>query len=317
MGRVEATIAKDAVQTYRRKTGKRLTDGTVGGIIQLLDFEIVATHIGGRQKRITLFVTDFKNLGANGAGSYGFPQAIQDRDKVKELLQMLIEFRARESAEKQASSWQEHSSRHPTPQPYNIASQEHSPRDTQTVFATQAPLPKLPAIRSPETRASESHNGRPALHLRNQLSHKAQVQDDQAQDKANRHITENKQLLDLLRSRKQLQNTKAAPSESTRMHLANAATVSSDTATISGQHSMRPRSHAHEIGDVSKHHSLSPSISKSEDTPQDAQATLKMHETAANIRTPISSKEVKILKDQEKLLNDVDCEWTAYCVSAA
>ena len=88
--RVNASITNQASQQYVKKNKKKLTEGTVGGLIQLEEFEIVATHLGPRDKRLTLYVKNFKTLGANGSGSFGVaPQAIESRDVTKDLLNKL------------------------------------------------------------------------------------------------------------------------------------------------------------------------------------------------------------------------------------
>ena len=92
--RVNASITNHASQQYARKNKKKLTEGTVGGLIQLEEFEIVATHLGPRDKRLTLYVKNFKTLGSNGSGSFGVaPQAIESRDETKELLNKLAHLR--------------------------------------------------------------------------------------------------------------------------------------------------------------------------------------------------------------------------------
>lgn len=58
------------------------------------EFEIVATHLGPRDKRLTLYVKDFKSLGFGGSGQFGVaPQAIESRERTKELLKKLAELR--------------------------------------------------------------------------------------------------------------------------------------------------------------------------------------------------------------------------------
>lgn len=96
--RVNASIANQASQQYVKKNKKKLTEGTVGGLIQLEEFEIVATHLGPRDKRLTLYVKNFKTLGADGSGNFGVaPQAIESRDETKELLTKLAHLRRQKS----------------------------------------------------------------------------------------------------------------------------------------------------------------------------------------------------------------------------
>ncbi len=143
VNRVNATISNDAVQRYTDKARRRLTEGTVGGVIQLLDFEIVATHIGSRANRITLFVTNFKSLGANGSGLHGsqMPQAIEDRPAIRVLIEKLKDYR------KGVVGSGLHSKQQTPSKASSLASQLNSPnnasQENQTDFATQAPPPKF------------------------------------------------------------------------------------------------------------------------------------------------------------------------------
>lgn len=143
--RVNATISKEAAQQYVEKHKKRLTAGTLGGLFQLQTFEIVATHLGSRSMRITLFVMDLKPLGSNGSGALGFPRAIEDREELLELIQKLKDYRE-ETVRNGARS------RQPTPSKmFTLSSQPdndspvHSHRDSQTTFATQVPATRVPS----------------------------------------------------------------------------------------------------------------------------------------------------------------------------
>lgn len=135
--RVNATISKEAAQRYTKGSRKRFTDGTIGGLIQLLEFEVVATHFGSRSKRITLFVTSFKPLGSNGSGSYGVPTAIEDRPQVSALIGRLKKYR-------EGASTSESQSRQDTPRTASTANSplKNQPPDpaqpeSQLTFATQ------------------------------------------------------------------------------------------------------------------------------------------------------------------------------------
>lgn len=138
-----ANIAKNASKRYFHKTRQNFTEGTLGGLIQLLDFEIVATHLGPRPQKITLLVKDFQGLGSNGMGEVGMaPQAIESREETKALLEMLKEFRDLEkSANHQTRSSQERSISESllVSQVGSNPPSEDNYMNSQAEFATQAP----------------------------------------------------------------------------------------------------------------------------------------------------------------------------------
>ena len=148
--RVNASITNQASQQYVKKNKKKLTDGTVGGLIQLEEFEIVATHLGPRDKRLTLYVKNFKTLGANGSNSFGAaPQAIESRDETKDLLNKLAHLRRQnlDTLFKQSAKTSP------------IASQSSSHdielengQESQTGFATQVSRSNVPKASRPKPR---------------------------------------------------------------------------------------------------------------------------------------------------------------------
>ena len=66
---------------------RRITEGTRGGLIQLLQFEIVVTHLGIRSEQLTLFIQEFKHIGNDGERWVGKPEPITQRVGVSELLE--------------------------------------------------------------------------------------------------------------------------------------------------------------------------------------------------------------------------------------
>lgn len=137
MIRINASITNQASQQYAKQNRRKLTNGTVGGLIQLQEFEIVATHFGPRDKRLTLYVKDFKSVGSNGSGQFGFaPQAIESREGTKELLKKLEDLRKR--------GWDAHSEQSATAspirsQPSTQTSEAGINEESQAGFATQIP----------------------------------------------------------------------------------------------------------------------------------------------------------------------------------
>ena len=149
-------ISSDASQRYREKNKRSLTHGTPGGLIQLLDFEIVATHLGPRPERVTIDVNDFKSLGSNGSGNFGgaTPYSVESRLEIKQLLQKLEILRNRNSQ-----------GGHLSPNPsirsqFSTASSvEESDSVSQAVFATQPRFAAVPAARSSNSRVAGKQSG--------------------------------------------------------------------------------------------------------------------------------------------------------------
>lgn len=142
--RVNASIANHASQEYAKQEKKRLTEGTVGGLLQLHNFEIVATHLGPRDKRLTLYVKKLEIIGSNGSGTFGVaPQAIESRQETKQLLDKLANLRKH--------GWDAHPKQSATASPIRSQlstqiSEVGRIQDSQIGFATQVPRSEAPII---------------------------------------------------------------------------------------------------------------------------------------------------------------------------
>ena len=146
--RVNASITNQASQKYAKKNRKKLTEGTVGGLISLLEFEIVATHFGPRDKRLTLYVKDFKSIGSEGSGNFGVaPQAIESREGTKQLLHELQCLRENgpDAHSKQSATASPIRSQHSAQD-----SEAGETQDSQVGFATQVPRSNAPAVSGPK-----------------------------------------------------------------------------------------------------------------------------------------------------------------------
>lgn len=146
--RVNASITNQASQRYAKKNKRNLTEGTVGGLIQLHDFEIVATHLGPRDKRLTLYVKEFKSIGSDGSGNFGVaPQAIESREGTKELLNKLADLR------RHGPDAHSHQSAAASPirsQPCTQTSDAGENQGSQIGFATQAPRSNASVVSKPK-----------------------------------------------------------------------------------------------------------------------------------------------------------------------
>ncbi|KAL9056598.1 MAG: hypothetical protein Q9206_002691 [Seirophora lacunosa] len=91
---LKATISSSAAAEHKKRTRKRITDGTLGNIIQLLQVEIVATHLGPRSSRITLLVSNFRVVGSDKSGQFGNPRPFEVTQDGQQLLEKLSSTRA-------------------------------------------------------------------------------------------------------------------------------------------------------------------------------------------------------------------------------
>ena len=133
---VRATIASSATTKHASTKKKQITKDTLGGLIQILDFEIVATHLGARSERATILINDFKIIGSEGSGAFGCPRPLESLPEVVELLDRLKISRTRGTQGSQPrsrlGSQMEGS---PANSPLDGISHEAS----QSIFATQIP----------------------------------------------------------------------------------------------------------------------------------------------------------------------------------
>ena len=138
---MRATIASSAATNYAATTKRRVTKDTLGGLIQILDFEIVATHLGARSERATILINDFKSIGSEGSGAFGCPRPLESLTEIVDLLDQLKALRERENRGSQPrsrlGSLTEGSPAHS--QLSVEGSGLDSPETGQLMFATQVP----------------------------------------------------------------------------------------------------------------------------------------------------------------------------------
>ncbi|MCJ1287947.1 hypothetical protein MMC26_007299 [Xylographa opegraphella] len=97
---ITATIVSAAVEQFKQKYRRRITENTQGCLIQLLQFEIVATHLGRQNDLLTLRIQEFRHIGCDGEGTYGNPRQIMKQDGITQFLHELKDFRSRISAKR-------------------------------------------------------------------------------------------------------------------------------------------------------------------------------------------------------------------------
>ncbi|KAL8671239.1 MAG: hypothetical protein Q9168_004253 [Polycauliona sp. 1 TL-2023] len=94
--RLKAVFVSKAATQHEKRTGKRITEETVGNIIQLQNADIIASYVqnGPRTKKVTLLINNFKVIGSDTTGQIGNPRPFDNTPEFEELLQKLAAFRA-------------------------------------------------------------------------------------------------------------------------------------------------------------------------------------------------------------------------------
>lgn len=127
-----------------------MTQNTLGGLIQIVDFEIVGTHlVGRRSSKITILVKNFQFLGF-GSTPFVIPRPVDALPELNELLARLEAFRKRESLEShKLTSRGVATNQSPICSSVDINySSDDNHRSSQNEFATQ------PAYAQPHSRPS-------------------------------------------------------------------------------------------------------------------------------------------------------------------
>ncbi|KAL9583020.1 MAG: hypothetical protein Q9203_005250 [Teloschistes exilis] len=90
---IKAIIASGAATQHEKKTGQRVTQGTLGNLIQLHDAEIVATRFGPKSSQITLLIKAFSVIGSGASHWIGSPRPFESTPAGSQLLEKIAEFR--------------------------------------------------------------------------------------------------------------------------------------------------------------------------------------------------------------------------------
>ncbi|KAL8836746.1 MAG: hypothetical protein Q9170_002811 [Blastenia crenularia] len=134
---MRAMISSAAAADYLKRTGNRVTEGTLGTIIQLEKAEITATHFGPRPSRIQLFVIKFKDVGADKSAQFGNPRPFDATPEFTQLLETLTTFRASTASTTRAPGVSEPSAQMPPtgPRLANMQSAEENRHGSQQLFS--------------------------------------------------------------------------------------------------------------------------------------------------------------------------------------
>lgn len=338
---MNARFSTVAAHNYQKEHKRRLTDGTLGGLLQLTDFDIVANHSGARADRITLHIAAFKSLGSNGSEVVGrtLPHQVHSLEIVKELLSKLAMLREHEIVGDRGLSRTERPSESPSfdSQPGDPSSGEDAQPASQC-FATQAPVSKRPGPRASElgvkqevTSISAALNGiRPIAsniiiaRPKNLLMSEKQPLRDQNEPPAamlngkKLPVSNAEALVNLLPKQKKIPIPMVGPKTPGVLTTASVSEIGSRLAPTQITPSMQESSHDSNncIGQPARQRTeiLIPSIANIPDQPSiDIVSTIpakrkSRNQYQAEVRNRISSRDVRITKDQEDLLNCKDCK---------
>ena len=92
---ITATIEKVALENLEKLTGRKLSNTCLGGLFEIQECEIVATHFGPRPNRITLFVTRLRHLGCDGLAGFGSPRPSHGIEELVRTYERLESYRKR------------------------------------------------------------------------------------------------------------------------------------------------------------------------------------------------------------------------------
>ena len=146
---VQVTIATAAAEQFQRAHRKRITEGTLGAIFQLTDFETTVEYYGPRRTTVSMLIHELNHIGSDGSSAFGSPRPIECLQDIKTVLTELQAFSTRDRkstktdrdrlATSHVLSHQYRSGSSPSSEPGEDLS--------QAAFATQAPrlLPGKPS----------------------------------------------------------------------------------------------------------------------------------------------------------------------------
>lgn len=138
---VKVTISAPAAEHFKRTYRRPITQGTLGGIFQLTNFEVVAQHHGPKKTKITMLIHELIHVGSDGSCAFGRPRPIECLEDIQELLDQFHAFRAQDAISREASS---DLALHKRCLPLSSRTSSISSCDTggdlsQAAFATQVP----------------------------------------------------------------------------------------------------------------------------------------------------------------------------------
>lgn len=185
---INASITKATADHFLTKYRRRVTQGTLGGIIHLQNFDIMVTYMGPDQScRIILSIKTFEFLGSEASPVFGSPRAIQDSMAIRSLEKKLRALRTANFAQLEPATDDKPAS-DSIPQSgidrFELSSDDNE-ENSQHALATQAPFRSHktnPRIHRPPA-LQDGKTFSPA-----QLKHLPGVKEGQLTDKENARI---------------------------------------------------------------------------------------------------------------------------------
>jgi len=101
---LKVTISAPAAEHFKRVHRKQITQGTLGGIFQLTNFEIVAQHHGPKKTKITMLIHELNHIGSDGSCAFGRPRPIECLEDIQDLLDEFHAFRAKDAISRVANN---------------------------------------------------------------------------------------------------------------------------------------------------------------------------------------------------------------------
>ncbi|KAL8794360.1 MAG: hypothetical protein Q9195_003058 [Heterodermia aff. obscurata] len=138
---LKVIVSAAAAERFEDEYGRRVTEGTLGAVIQIHDYEIVAQHHGPKRTKITMLINNFKHVGSDGSPAFGNPCSIECQPPIIELLEKLQTLRAQEQPPSQSlASFKAARDHMGSPSLANsMSSADESHDRSQAIFATQIP----------------------------------------------------------------------------------------------------------------------------------------------------------------------------------
>ena len=135
-----AIISFAAAEEFKQRNRKRVTENTLGNLIQLCDADVVATHLGPRNKRIMMYIKAFKVVGCDNSPAIGIPRPIDCIPEIIKLQESLNVFRRKEGSMSRPGSMAGDSTQSsPLPQRQARGSLSDNSKESQQLFS-QVPL---------------------------------------------------------------------------------------------------------------------------------------------------------------------------------
>ena len=152
-----ATVERAAAETFRKANGRSLgSEKILGSIVDIRECEIVATHFGPRTSRVTLFITQIRDLGCPGLTTVGTPRPSHGIEQIVKASERLGFYRIQSKLPIQTNS-ASHS-----PSTIHVGNQTALAQGympTQPSYATQAVRsPKRRKLAPPKIIASDDQN---------------------------------------------------------------------------------------------------------------------------------------------------------------